>query len=164
MRLLVSSPFLVASVWFFLHLNLVTMFLSVGLLIPPAFILAEPLSELLAHPLGSIYNPGKRRTGPALMFSQPDACIMRGRYDRAMELYRAMIPVDPRDVRIYQGMIDLALRHLHDHELAGEVFHQGMTAMESTEARRLLADEYRRLLALFDGGDRRGGGPPCASG
>jgi len=152
-RLLLSLPFLAGSVWFFLHLGPVTVFIAAGFLLPPAFILAEPVSELFAHPFGSLYHPDERRTGPALMFSQPEACIMRGRYDRAMQLYRDMIPAAPGEVRIYEGMIDLAVRHLRDRELAADAFHRGMTAVQTPEDRRRLADEYSRLVALLGGGD-----------
>lgn len=155
-RLLLSLPFLAGSVWFFLHLGPVTIFLAAGLLLPPAFILAEPVSELLAHPFGALYHSEKRRTGPALMFSQPEACIMRGKYDQALEHYRGMILLAPGDVRIYEGMIDLALRHLRDRELAADAFHRGMAAVEDAGEKRRLADEYRRLLALLDDGGPRG--------
>jgi hypothetical protein len=149
-RFLISLPFLAASLVFFLDLSPVRAFLAAGFLLPPAFILTEPLSELFAHPIGSLYHSGKRRSEPALMFSQPEACIMRGKYAQAMEHYRSMTLLDPKEARIYVGMVDLALRHLGDRELAAENFHQGMAAVETMDGKRLLADEYRRLLVLFD--------------
>jgi hypothetical protein len=151
-RFLMSLPFLAGSTILFLNMDVVTMFIAVGLMIPPAFIMSEPLSELFAHPIGSIYHPDKRRNAPALMFSLPEACIMHGRYVEAMEHYRGMTRLDPLRAQVYVRMVDLALRHMHEPELARDAYHQGMSTLDSLEKKEYLAGEYSRLLTLFSEG------------
>lgn len=156
MRSLLSLPFLTVSVVLFLSFEglglieaLGTGLIAASLLVVPAVLLAEPLASLVSEPMGSFYHPEVKRSAPALMFSQPEACIMRGKYAEAMEYLSEMVMLDPSRAQVYIRMIDLALRHQGDHSAAREAFREGMRNLKDMEKRSYLAEEYSRLRLLF---------------
>jgi len=155
-RALIAAPFLTVSLILFFSINglglieaLGTGLIAGSLLVVPAVLMADPISELISGPMGSFYHPEEKRSSPALMFSQPEACIIREKYDEAMQLLQGMIEIDPARAQVYIRIIDLALRHQGDHLVASDAFRLGMRNLEDTEKRNYLAEEYHRLLLLF---------------
>ena len=156
LRSLLSLPFLTISVVLFLSCEglgfieaLGTGLFAASLLVVPAVLLAEPLATFVSQPVSSIYHPEVKRSSPTLMFSQPEACIMRGKYVEAMEYLSEMVMLDPSRAQVYIRMIDLALRHQGDHTAAREAFREGMRNLKDMEKRSYLAEEYSRLRLLF---------------
>ncbi|MCK4505007.1 MAG: hypothetical protein KAW14_05280 [Candidatus Aegiribacteria sp.] len=147
-RFLLSLPFFAISVLMFTSGPPFSIFAVFPLLIP-AFILVGPISIIISNPAGSIFNPGRRRNEPALMFSLPEARIMHGEYHEALKMLFKMIPRAPLRLEIYIRIIDLALRHLKEPEVARNAFHLGLKNLKSLEKRKYLAEEYRRLMSLF---------------
>ncbi|MCK4672168.1 MAG: hypothetical protein KAT47_06435 [Candidatus Aegiribacteria sp.] len=147
-RFLLSLPFFVISVLMFIIGPPFSIF-AVFPLIIPAFIMVGPLSIIFSSPAGSIFNPGRRRKEPALMFSLPEARIMHGEYHEALEMLSDMIPRAPLRLEVYLRIIDLALRHLNEPEVARNAFHLGLKNLKNLEKRKYLAEEYRRLTSLF---------------
>lgn len=155
-RALIAAPFLTVSVILFLSVHELSMIEALGigliaasLLVVPAALMADPISELISGPMGSFYHPEEKRSSPALMFSQPEACIIREKYDEAMQLLQGMIEIDSARAQVYIRIIDLALRHQGDHLTASDAFRAGMRNLEDTKKRNYLAEEYHRLLLLF---------------
>ena len=147
-RLLLSLPFFAISILMFIIGSPFSIF-AVFPLIIPAFIIVGPLSTIVSSPAGGIFNPGKRTKESALMFSFPEARIMHGEYHKALELFYDMILAAPLNLEVYLRIIDLALRHLNDPEVARNAFRLGLRNLKSLEKRKYLAEEYRRLTGLF---------------
>ena len=147
-RFLLSLPLYAISVLMFTSGPPFSIF-AVFPLIIPAFIMVGPLSIIFSSPAGGIFNPGRRRNGPALMFSQPEARIMHGEYHEALEIFYEMILKAPLRLEIYIRIIDLALRRMKEPEIARNAFHLGLKNLKSLEKRKYLAEEYRRLMSLF---------------
>ena len=155
-RFLITLPFFVGSAILFGHLSFANIFMAAGLLVPPAIILAPPIAELFAGPMASFYHPEEKRGAPRLMFSLPEACIMKGRYAQAMEHYRELRRQDPARVQVSIRMIDLALRYLQDPGQASDAYHEGMAAADTQEKRTWLAEEYGRLMTSYRCGELGG--------
>jgi len=64
-------------------------------------------------------------------------------------MFHEMILTAPLRLEIYLRIIDLALRHLNEPEVARNAFHLGLKNLKSLEKRKYLAEEYRRLTSLF---------------
>jgi len=114
-----------------------------------AAILVGPLTALITKPIGSIFSTGSKSRRINLMFSLPEARIMEGRYEDALDLLKQMIPRDPQRLEVYMRIMSLALKHLGQPEVAREIFHTGMKELKDLGKRRILATEYRRLTTLF---------------
>ncbi len=147
-RFLLSLPFFAISILMFILGPPFSIF-AVFPLIIPAFILVGPLSIIFSSPAGGIFNPGRRRKEPALMFSLPEARIMHGKYHEALEMFLEMITDAPLKLELYLRIIDLALRHLKEPEVARNAFHIGLKNLKSLEKKKYLAEEYKRLTSLF---------------
>lgn len=147
-RFLMSLPFIAISVFMFISGPPFSIFAIFPLVIP-GFIMAGPLSEIFSSPAGGIFNPGRRSKEPALMFSLPEARIMHGEYNEALEMLFEMIPRAPLRLEVYLRIVDLALRHLNEPEVARNAFQLGLKNLKNPEKRKYLAEEYKRLMSLF---------------
>ena len=123
--------------------------LAVFLLIPPGIIMAEPLSLLISNPVGSIFNPQSVSREIHLNFSIPEARIMQGRYEEALDLLQIMICRDPQRLEIYMRIMNLAVNKMKQQEIAKDTFHTGIKNLKDLKKRKILADEYRRLMTLY---------------
>lgn len=146
-RFLISLPFFVLSVILFLPLSMKSL-LAAFTLIPPAIFLTEPLSLLISEPVGSIFNPKTVLQEINLGFSIPEARIMEGRYEDALDLLKKMIPRDPQRLDVYMRIMNLAVNHMKQPEIARDAFHSGIKNMKNLRKRKILASEYRGLMAL----------------
>ena len=147
-RSLISLPFFVISLIMFKKGFPVSLFAVFPLALSACF-LGEPLSALVADPLGSIFFPKSSNTEINLMFSMPEARIMEGRYEEALELLKKMIPKDTQRLEIYMRIMNLAVNRLQQPETARDAFHIGMKNLKNLRKRKVLAHEYRRLMVLF---------------
>lgn len=111
--------------------------------------MGESLSMLIANPLGSVFFPKSGNPEINLMFSMPEARIMEGRYEEALDLLKIMIPRDPCRLEVYMRIMNLALNHMKQPETARDAFHIGMKNLKDLRKRKILAHEYRRFMLLF---------------
>jgi len=147
-RFLLSLPLLAISTVMFMRgkpLSLIAVFP----LVPVAYILGPPLAALVVDPVGSIFFPESSTQEINLMFSMPEARIMEGRYEEALELLKEMIPRDPQRLDVYMQIMSLAVNRMKQPDIAKEAFHVGIGKLKSLRKRRILAREYRRLMILF---------------
>jgi hypothetical protein len=114
-----------------------------------ACFLGEPLSALITEPLGSIFNPRSSNQEINLMFSMPEARIMEGRYEEALDLLKKMIPKDIQRLEVYMRIMNLAVNRLQQPDIARDTFHIGMKNLKNLRKRKVLAHEYGRLMVLF---------------
>ena len=148
-RFLISIPFFAISVILFVPLSIPKSFWAVLPLTIPAFLLTEPLSLLISNPVRSIFNPGSVNREIHLSFSIPEARIMEGRYEEALDLLQIMICRDPQRLEVYMRIMNLAVNKMKQPETAKDAFHMGNKNMKDLRQRKILASEYRRLIALF---------------
>ena len=147
-RFLISLPFFAVSILFFVPLSFPK---SVWGLIPlciPAYLLTEPLSLLISNPFRSIFNPGSVSREIHLNFSIPEARIMQGKYEEALDLFSEMILRDPQRLEVYMRIMNLAATKMKQPEIAKDTFHTGITNLKDLKKRKILADEYRWLMTL----------------
>ncbi len=147
-RFLISLPLLVISTVMFMRgkpLSLIAVFP----LVPVAYLLGPPLTALVVDPAGSIFFPESGTREINLMFSMPEARIMEGKYEEALELLKEMIPRDPQRLEIYMRIMGLAVNRMKQPDVARETFHAGVKNLNDLRKRRVLAREYRRLMVLF---------------
>lgn len=147
-RFLISLPFFAISVVMF-SLGIPISLFAVFLLIPPAIIMSEPLSLLISNPVGSIFNPKTVSREISLAFSIPEARIMAGRYEEALDLLTEMIPRDPQRLEVYMRIMNLAVYKMKQPKIAKDTFHTGIKNLKNLRRRKILAAEYRRLMTLF---------------
>ncbi|MCD4702152.1 MAG: hypothetical protein K8S24_09890 [Candidatus Aegiribacteria sp.] len=146
-RLLISLPFFVISAILLIPLSTKSLWAAFTL-IPPAFILVEPLSLLVSNPVGSIFNPKSVSWEINLGFSMVEARIMDGMYEEALDLLKKMIPRDPERLDIYMRIMSLAVNDMKQPEIAKDAFHTGIKNLKNLRKRKILAFEYRELMAL----------------
>ncbi len=148
-RLLISLPFFLLSLWLFIPLSFSKAFFAALLLIVPAILLSEPLSLLVSNPVRSIFNPKSVSRKIHLNFSIPEARIMHGRYEEALDLLQIMICHDPARLEVYMRIMNLAVYKMKQPEVAKNAFQEGLKNMKDLRKRNILADEYRRLMTLI---------------
>ena len=146
-RFLISIPFFAVSVIMFKRGIPISLF-AVFLLIPPAIIMSEPLSLLISNPVRSIFNPQSLSREIHLNFSIPEARIMQGKYEEALDLMQIMICRDPQRLEIYMRIMNLAVNKMKQQEIAKDTFHTGIKNLKDLKKRKILADEYRWLMTL----------------
>jgi len=73
---------------------------------------------------------------------------MQGEYEEALDLLKIMIPRDPQRLEVYIRIMNLAVYHMKQPEIAKDAFHTGNLNMKDLRKRKILASEYRRLIAL----------------
>ena len=147
-RFLISLPFFAVSVLLYVPLSIPRSFWGILPLIIPAFLLTEPLSLLISNPVRSLFNPGSVSREIRMNFSIPEARIMAGRYEDALDLLQIMICRDPQRLEVYMRIMNLAVYKMKQPEIAKDAFHTGNKNMKDLGKRKILADEYRRLAAL----------------
>ncbi len=147
-RFLISLPFFAISVILLVELSFPISLWAVLPLCLPAFIMLEPLSLLVSNPIGSIFNPKSVNREINLAFSIPEARIMDGMYEDALDLLKKMIPRDPQRLEVYMRIMNLAVHHMKQSEIAKEAFHAGIKNLKNLGERKILAFEYRRLMDL----------------
>lgn len=118
------------------------------LLIPPGVIMAEPLAMLFSNPVGSIFNPQSHSREIHLNFSIPEARIMQGKYEEALDLLRELVLRDPQRLEVYMRIMNLAVIKMKQPEIAKDTFHTGINNLKDLKKRKILADEYRWLMTL----------------
>lgn len=147
-RFLLSIPFILLSLWLFIPLSFSKAFFAAIPLIITAILLSEPLSLLISNPVRSIFNPGSVNSEIHLNFSIPEARIMQGRYEEALDLLQIMICRDPQRLEVYMRIINLAVNKMKQPEIAKDAFHTGNKNMKDLRQRKILASEYKRLMTL----------------
>ncbi|MCD4774832.1 MAG: tetratricopeptide repeat protein [Candidatus Aegiribacteria sp.] len=147
-RFLIALPFFVVSLIMFKKGYPVSLFAVFPLALSACF-MGEPLSMLITNPLGAIFFPKSSNPEINLMFSMPEARIMEGRYEEALDLLKEMIPRDPQRLEVYMRIMNLAVNRMKQPETARDVFHIGMKNIKNLRNRKILAHEYRRLMLLF---------------
>lgn len=147
-RFLISLPFFIISLFMFIVGPPISYF-AVFYLVVPAFILSEPISAILSGPATGVFHSRKSSRKEFLMFSLPESRIAHGNFTEALDLLEEMIHKAPQRTEIYLRIVDLALRHLKDVDIAREAFSKGVRNLRKPEQKKLLADEYRRLKSLY---------------
>ncbi|MCK5115828.1 MAG: hypothetical protein KAR44_04460 [Candidatus Aegiribacteria sp.] len=148
-RFLISIPFLLLSLRLFIPLSFSKAFFAPLPLVIIAFLLWEPLALLVSNPVRSIFNPQSHSREIRLNFSIPEARIMQGKYEEALDLMQIMICRDPQRLEIYLRIMNLAVNRMEQPEIAKDTFHTGIKNLKDLRKRKILADEYRRLMTLF---------------
>ena len=116
---------------------------GVSMLMLAGLLLAPSVSELLSRPFGSIFFPETRDTRPPPQYSLAEAKVQRDDFEGAIAHYVEITLNYPDEARPYCEMIDIILRHLHDPERAELVYHRGVEALRSRDAREILERCYR---------------------
>ncbi len=147
-RFLISIPFFAISTLMFLSMSAISL-LAVFPLIPPAYLLAEPLSRLVSNPFGSIFNPKPKNRQISLMFSIPEAQIMEGRYKEALDSLWKLKARDPKRLEVYIRIMNIAVNRMREIDVARNAFKEGLRNLKDLEDKKILAFEYRRLRILF---------------
>ena len=73
---------------------------------------------------------------------------MEGRYKEALDLLQILIQRDPQRLEVYMRIMNLAVNRMKQPELARDAFHIGINNLKDIRKRRILAIEYRMLMAL----------------
>ena len=144
-RFLISLPFFAVSVIMF-KCGVPISFFAVFLLVPPGVLMAEPVSMLVSNPVRSVFNPQSVSREIPLNFSIPEARIMEGKFEDALDLLKEMIPRDPKRLEVYLRIMNLAANKMKQPEIAKDAFGEGLKNMKDLSNRKILADEYRRLM------------------
>ena len=147
-RFLISLPFFAVALLLFIPLSIKSL-LAPFFLVPPAYILAEPLSLLVSRHVGSLFNPKPMSREIRLSFSIPESRIMEGKYEEALDLLEIMICRDPKRLEIYLRIMNLAVYKMKQPEIARGAFQTGLKKMKDLRKRKILADEYRRLMTIY---------------
>jgi hypothetical protein len=108
----------------------------------------EPLSLLISNPVRSIFNPQSHSREIHLNFSIPEARIMKGKSEEALDLMQIMICRDPQRLEIYMRIMNLAVNKMKQQEIAKDTFHTGIKNLKDLKKRKILADEHRWLMTL----------------
>ena len=73
---------------------------------------------------------------------------MEGRYEDALDLLQIMICRDPQRLEVYMRIMNLAVYKMKRPEIAKDAFSKGIKNIKDLIDRKVLACEYRRLIAL----------------
>ena len=147
---LFASPFLVGGILMMPITSPkrgIDVFLGIMLLMAAAGILARPLFNLFATSFGSLIFPHLKTNKVNLMFSIPETRVMEGKYEEALQLYRKMIPEDPKRLEIYLRIMKLGANQMEQPELVIKTFREGLKNLEDLRDRKVLAIEYRELMS-----------------
>ena len=144
-RLLIASPLI--AVGFFL----VSRLHGAGalFLILPVFLIGGPVAALVTDPVKGVHFSWKKGRGERLPFSLPEAMVMEGKLDEALDQYRGMLARDPQNLEVYLRIVELTLLQMKKPDLARDFLHRGMKKLRKQSQRDSLAAEYRRLMTLF---------------
>jgi hypothetical protein len=88
-------------------------------------IMAPPVVTLIAEPTGNMFYPGQRYDKRQPVFSVPQALRRKGEYAEALSMYQKLVEDDPRDIRPYIEMINIAIMDLNDVGLADSIVKRG---------------------------------------
>ncbi len=147
-RFLIALPLFMIGSFLFSSLSLFSIF-GLFLFLIGAFILIQPLFNLIFSPVGSLifsFSPSKEIP---LNFSIPKAKIMHGNYDEALKLYKEMIPNDPKRVEVYIRIINLTALHMEQPDEALEAFQTGLRNISDPTGRQKLSTKYQRAMSTF---------------
>jgi tetratricopeptide (TPR) repeat protein len=117
-------------------------FFAVGAYLP-----AKPLSDLIGISTGSLIFPGGAGREVRLVFSIPEARIMQGEYREALELFQAMITMDPNRLEVYIRIMKLAAVKMNQPEIVQETFRTGLKNLKDLRDRKTLAALYEELMS-----------------
>ena len=135
-RLLLASPF------FYVGLTGSAFIASPFFVLAGALIVAKPLTQLCAEPLGSLFFPNKHFDRPQPIYSIPLARKQEGRYEEALTGFLEIAHGWPDQVQAWIEMIDVAINCLRDGARAETIFQQGMITLQNDDARQRLAEMY----------------------
>ncbi|MCK4807868.1 MAG: hypothetical protein KAT09_09485, partial [Candidatus Aegiribacteria sp.] len=96
----------------------------------------------------SIFNPESVSREINLGFGVIEARIMDGMYEEALDMLKKMICMDPGRLEIYMRIMNLAVKDMKQPEIAKDAFHTGIKNLKNLRKRKILAFEYRELMAL----------------
>lgn len=148
-RLLIALPFMAGGfILLLLALNRGMAQLAMpglGVLMISVFIIVGPIAEWIGMWCGlSIYPADYFNKAPPA-YSIPEALVKRQHYHEAMTAYEKIAAEYPQEVKPYAGMIEVALIHLNDRQLASLIYYKGMDNLKKEEARESLVCLYKAI-------------------
>ena len=111
------------------------------------------LSVLFSRPFGSLFYPEETYDHPLPPYSRAEALVQRHEYVEAMKVYRALAEEYPEEVQPFVGMIEIAVRHLNDLELAYRIHREGMAKLKNHKQQALLGRMYRAIRSYAESSD-----------
>ena len=112
-----------------------------------ATLVAPSLAELIAEPAGSIYLPPGHADRPTPMYGIADALRAKGDARGALDYLEQLAAEHPHALDVYVRMVDIAVRDLHDPDLAEAFYHRGVAAMRHDGDKAALAVMYRGIAS-----------------
>ena len=147
-RFLIALPLFIIGSFLFSSISLFSIF-GLFLFLIGAFILIQPLFNLIFSPMGSLIFSFSAAKEIPLNFSIPEAKIMHRNYDEALKLYKEMIPVDPKRVEVYIRIINLSALEMANPEEAFAIFQIGLKNILDQKDRQKLSDKYQQAMNTF---------------
>ena len=132
--------------------------LGCGCFVAAGVICAVPLAHLFSLPFGRLFFPEERYRRALPPYSRAEAMVQRHEYQTAMAYYRKLAGEYPDEVEPYVGMIEIAVRHLHDLDLAHQVYREGMSSLKKIDQQAVLARMYRAIRSRAEPGAEWGQG------
>jgi hypothetical protein len=109
-----------------------------------------PITSFLAEPVGNLFFPKDRFDRPQPLYSLAEAQERRREFEQAMATYAGIAESFPDETRPWIGMLEIAIRDLHDPERAQQLYERGIAELTTPEARETLAVMYRGIRSTGD--------------
>lgn len=138
-RVLIALPF------FIIGIGGLAFIASPFFVLAGALIVAQPIAQLWAQPLGNLFFPNSHYDRPQPVYSIPLARKQEGRYEEALEGFLKIALGWPGQTQAWIEMIDVAITGLNDGARAESIFRQGMAALQDEAARQRLAEMYMAI-------------------
>ncbi len=135
---------------------MIGLFGGFALFMAAATVLGRTLADILGIGAGSIFHPRRRARSPRPVYSILETYRVRGEHSRALEGWRSVVEGDPRDLRAWRTMLEIASADLGDPDLAHGIFSAGLARLASPGDRDSLIEAWG--LACETLGDRRRSG------
>ena len=102
-------------------------------------------SLLIAQVVGRFFAnllwPHRKRK-PKPVYGIPESLVFKGKYEAAEKEYEKIIQEFPNEVKPHVDLINIAVMHLNNGELAEQLYQRGMKLINDPEARETLSRMY----------------------
>lgn len=141
-RFLMGCPFLVGA-YFMFKSGGVPSILGVFVVLPFAYLIAEPITALLSNRI-TIFHPEKKRERTPI-FGHAEKLINLGELDEAEKVYSEFADEFPTNPDVYIGMIKLAVEYREDIDMARIALRRGLSNITAKKDRAFLLKNFRLL-------------------
>ena len=115
-----------------------------------AIVVAGPIAQWLAEPIGSLFWPRRYFDKPQPIYGIPQSLRVKGHPEEAMEAYERLANEFPGEVRPYTDRIEIAIVDLRDPDRAKAIFQQGIQRLTNPDDKDVLATVYAETLTRLN--------------